>query len=80
MDPAELVELTRLRAFLQTGAGREVRLRAGLSLREVADAVGTSDVTVLHWERGESVPRLPAALAYWRLLQQLRRRPARAVS
>ncbi len=80
MDSAELLELTRLRTFLRTGAGRELRLRAGLSLREVAEAVGTSNVTVLKWERGDQVPRGPAAIAYWRLLQRLRRRAAARVS
>ena len=69
----ELEELSRLRALLRSGAAASIRTSAGLSLGEVARALGTSKTSVLRWERGDRVPRGDLALAYWRLLRQLMR-------
>jgi DNA-binding transcriptional regulator YiaG len=67
----DLQELTRLRALLRSGAAKSIRTAAGLSLGEVADALGTSKTSVLRWERGERIPRGGLALDYWRLLRTL---------
>jgi transcriptional regulator with XRE-family HTH domain len=72
MTPEELVELRDVRAFVRTGRARQARLRAGLSLREVAESVGVSDAAVSRWEVADRTPRGLPAVRYWRLLQQLR--------
>lgn len=46
-------------------------MRAGLSLREVADAVGISPSTLWRWEERERAPRGAAAVAWVRLLDEL---------
>jgi DNA-binding transcriptional regulator YiaG len=67
----DLVELRDLRRFLRTGQARRLRLRAGLSLPEVAGAIGASAPAVYRWEVGERSPRGERAVRYWRLLQSL---------
>jgi DNA-binding transcriptional regulator YiaG len=71
MDLDDLQELSALRALLRSGAAGSIRMAAGLSLAEVAAALGTSKTTVLRWERRERVPRGELAFAYWHLLQTL---------
>ncbi len=60
----------------QSGAARAVRESAGLSLEEVAAAVGVTGSAVGRWERGERIPRGPRALIYARLLERLHRSAA----
>ena len=51
---------------------RELRIEKGLTLREVADYVGTpSHVPVIQWEQGRSVP----SYRFARRLEQLFRLP-----
>lgn len=78
MKTEDLVDLTDVRALARMGVARSVRLAAGLSLAEVAEAVGVVPVTVYRWETGERSPRGEAALRYKSLLDELsKRRPAR---
>ncbi|MDQ6876273.1 MAG: helix-turn-helix domain-containing protein [Candidatus Dormibacteraeota bacterium] len=72
MTSEELVELRDVRAFVRTGRARQTRLRAGLSLSEVAQSVGVSVAAVYRWETSDRTPRGEAAVRYWRLLQQLK--------
>ncbi len=68
----DLVALTQLRALFRSGTARAVRVTAGLSVGEVARAVGASKATIHRWERRERIPRLgPAALRYGQLLRDL---------
>lgn len=43
-------------ATAQTGSLRDLRTRAGLTVREVAEAVTKTQRTVFRWERGETCP------------------------
>jgi DNA-binding XRE family transcriptional regulator len=67
----DVEELSRLRSFLRSGAGRQVRLARGASLRELSRDAGVSPTTILRWETGERTPRGQGALRYWLLLQSL---------
>jgi DNA-binding transcriptional regulator YiaG len=50
-----------------------IRQEAGLSLNEIARAVGCSHVAVQRWETGKRAPRGDAALRYGALLDALSR-------
>lgn len=71
MKYAQLLELARIRELSRGGAVREARLRAGLSLSEVAVAVGVSPATIYRWETAQRRPGGAAALRYARLYQAL---------
>lgn len=49
---------------------RAIRVRAGLTLRDVASVTGVDPVSVLRWERG-ATPRERHAVAYRQLLIDL---------
>jgi predicted transcriptional regulator len=66
---AERLAASRLPTPLQR---RNIRLAAGASLRDVAHELGVAPMTVARWETG-SEPRLSHAIAYKRLLDQLRK-------
>ena len=68
-----VVELIKVRAAARSGAAKDARLAAGLSLTEVAAAVGVTPAAVFRWEKGDRVPRGEAALRYARLLNRLGR-------
>lgn len=70
----QLLEQLRSRRQLPPPAERRrIREAAGVSLRELAGAIGTSHMAVDRWEKG-AAPRNPAHLrAYSRLLDELRR-------
>jgi DNA-binding transcriptional regulator YiaG len=78
----DLVKLADVRVACQTGAARSLRIAAGLSLQEVADAVGVGAPTVFRWETGERRPRGEAAIRYSEVLESLaeRQRPRRITS
>ncbi len=66
--------LTRLiagRFSALSGAGREIREEAGLSLAEVAHAVGVDKGTLSRWERGLARPRRSQALRYEEVLREV---------
>lgn len=71
MDTRELLRLTAAKRHAESGTGRQIRLRAGLSLSDVAGAVGRSPVTVHRWERGKRSPRGTAAVLWADLLDAL---------
>jgi transcriptional regulator with XRE-family HTH domain len=50
---------------------RTIRLNAGASLREVAEELGVTPLTVARWERGEAEPRRGSAIAYRKVLDDL---------
>ncbi|MCU1624235.1 MAG: hypothetical protein JWL79_3080 [Frankiales bacterium] len=71
MNHAELLLLARARRYAASGEGQEIRVRAGLSVREVAEAVGVARHTLWKWERGERVPRADGATAWASFLGEL---------
>lgn len=71
MQTADLLLVSRARMLAVTGTARRRRVDAGLSLREVADAIGVSHTAVWKWEAGDQLPRGHAAVAWARLLDDL---------
>ncbi|MDP9334301.1 MAG: helix-turn-helix domain-containing protein [Actinomycetota bacterium] len=67
----DLLRLAEARRLAATGAGRRIRVAAGLSQPELARSIGVPHETVGRWERGERVPRHPAALRWAELLLAL---------
>lgn len=67
----ETLELVRMRDMVHGGLVRDLRIGAGLTLAEVARAVGVTAGCVHHWERGLTTPRGEAAVKYARLLLEL---------
>lgn len=49
-----------------------IRTAARVSLKRMGAEIGVSDVTILRWERGDSEPTIEHAVAYRRLLEDLR--------
>ncbi|HYN64055.1 MAG TPA: helix-turn-helix transcriptional regulator [Candidatus Limnocylindrales bacterium] len=62
-------QLALVRRMARTGAARAMREEAAISLREMAEAVGTSRASLSRWERFEAVPRAEAALRWARVLE-----------
>ncbi len=50
---------------------RSIRVSAGVSLRDVAAALGVNPMTVLRWERGDVEPRRNSAIRYRQLLDRI---------
>jgi DNA-binding XRE family transcriptional regulator len=50
---------------------KSIRHSSGVTLRDLADELGVSPMTVLRWEQGKVQPRLDHAIAYRKLLDQL---------
>ncbi len=77
MRSTDLERIRWVRSLVEEdGAARAVREAAGLSLEEVAAAVGVTGSAIGRWERGERIPRGPKALVYARLMERLNRRAA----
>ena len=57
-----------------SGEGRIVREAAGLSLGEMSSATGASDLTLMRWETGETLPAGSAAADWVRVIRMLRKR------
>jgi transcriptional regulator with XRE-family HTH domain len=76
MTKNELLLLSRARRYAESGEGRDLRIAAGLSLREVADAVGVASHTLWKWERGERAPRAAGATVWAAFLNDLSRQSA----
>jgi DNA-binding transcriptional regulator YiaG len=63
--------LAKVRALVESGAARSIRLGAGLSLAETAAACGVSVSTMFRWEARERRPHGEPALRYLELLERL---------
>ena len=67
-----LRERLRLRRSLPAGENlRAARIAAGLTMQDVAEALGVHVTSVLRWERGKRKPRGANAERYAVLLQDL---------
>jgi AcrR family transcriptional regulator len=67
-----VIAIAEGRQLAASGIARLVRESAGLSLRDVARAVGIDPGTVWHWEHGSKVPTDKNAIAYRDLIVALR--------
>lgn len=67
-DPVRLV---RIRQWCRNGTARSIRTSAGLSLADIAQAVGEPRNAIYRWESGANVPRSDAALRYFEVLEAL---------
>jgi transcriptional regulator with XRE-family HTH domain len=54
------------------GAGRRLRLQAGLSVEELASVIGADPAQLSRWERGLAHPRPRAAVRWLAALDELR--------
>jgi len=75
VDGRDLIARMRASRLPPPAARRSIRLAAGVSLRELAEAfpIPVSPMTVLRWEKGQTAPRRNHAVAYRRLLDELQR-------
>lgn len=71
MSTEDVVAAARARALMRATpeVWRALRERAGLTLREVAEVLGVSQMAISRWERGERVARGQNAARYLRLLR-----------
>lgn len=67
--------LADARGLVRSGQGRRARERAGVSLEELAAAVGVSVVELMAWELREREPEGAAAADYVRVVRRLSRQP-----
>lgn len=67
---SELAEKVRLSRLPAAEERRRIRTDAGVSLNEMAGALGVSPMTVMRWESGIE-PRRSNAIAYRELLDEL---------
>lgn len=73
MNAHDALRLTRIRADAASGAAREQRRAARLSLEEIAAIIGVDQSTIWRWENGKRSPRGAAALKYAKLMETLQR-------
>lgn len=69
---AQTDKLARVRQMCRTGEAKEIRITAGVTLREAAEGSGSSAATILRWENGAR-PIGATAIRYFELLERLRR-------
>ncbi|MGX6604794.1 helix-turn-helix domain-containing protein [Micromonosporaceae bacterium Da 78-11] len=72
MTSKDVLMLSAARTHATTGTGRAIRLAAGLSMAEVAGAVGVTEPTIWRWEAGKNRPRGVAAIRWAELLSDLK--------
>lgn len=68
-----VIDLVATRRLLRDGVGKQIRLAAGLSVREMAAAVGCDVSALARWEAGDRVPRAVNAERYIGVLRNLLR-------
>lgn len=71
VDGNDLVSRVRAAQLPPVAMRRSIRRRANASLRDMADVLHVSPMTVLRWEQGTTEPRLQNAAAYRQLLDAL---------
>ena len=67
-----LVERVRLGRLPSPATRASIRRGARVSLKDMGTELGVTSMTILRWESGKAEPRLENAIAYRRLLDQLR--------
>jgi DNA-binding transcriptional regulator YiaG len=71
-NASDLIELFEARRLASTGEAHKIRAACGLSLADIAAAIGRTPATVSRWEHAQTVPYGAAARRYGRLLAELR--------
>jgi DNA-binding transcriptional regulator YiaG len=74
MDSEALIDLVEARRLASSGEAHAIRVACGLSLKDIADAIGRTPASVSRWEAGSTTPYGPAARHYGRLIADLRDR------
>jgi transcriptional regulator with XRE-family HTH domain len=67
----DVLTLVRVRDLAASGRARAIRLAAGLSLYDIAGAIGSTASSVQRWESGNRRPYGEPALRWCRLLDAL---------
>lgn len=70
--PSTLPDRVRAAQLPPAEVRRGIRCTAKATLRDFAEELGVSPMTVLRWEQGKVEPRMEHAIAYRRLLDQVR--------
>ncbi len=68
---ARPLRIAKAHKLLRTADARTLRTAAGLSLADVAEAIGVTPAAVHSWENGKYLPRGEHAVRYARLLEDL---------
>lgn len=72
MEMERLTLIAAAAEWSRDGTARDIRKRAGVSLRDVAAVVGVGESAVSRWETGIRHPRGDAAVSWVRLLVLLK--------
>lgn len=64
MSPEDLRRISAVRMLIANGDARAERQRRRLTLREIADTIGSSPSTIHRWEKGTALPRGAHALRW----------------
>ena len=67
-----VASLASIRRLARSGEARQIREAAFVTLRELADDLQVNASTLSRWERGETSPRVSAALRWALALDVLR--------
>lgn len=70
MPTTDVPAVRIVRAMCQNGAARDLRVRAGLTLADVAERVGVTRTSVWRWEHAERLPSGQHAVDYWAVLTE----------
>jgi len=70
-DDLVLTRLVAVRRMVRDGTARRLRQDAGVSMEELARAVGVSKTCVLKWERGDRAPKGENGIRYFLVLTSL---------
>jgi DNA-binding transcriptional regulator YiaG len=74
MDITELLSMALAREHSASGcAAHQLRIRHGLSVRDIAEAAGVTPAVVWRWDRGQPVPRTAPAARYGAVLTEFAR-------
>lgn len=73
MTSEEILFLVAARQHAADGTGRAIRQAAGLSMDQLATAIGVTKPTLWRWEQRKHRPRGIAAVRWARLLEDLAR-------
>jgi transcriptional regulator with XRE-family HTH domain len=69
----QVIDLSLIRELARSGAARQIRENALLSLADLAKALGVHPSSVSRWETGRSLPRAGVAGRWGAILRELNR-------
>lgn len=70
-ENGQVKRLQRVRRLARLGTARVIREEAGITVRELADSIGTSPTNLSRWERGKVTPGTRLALRWAAALDEL---------